>query len=92
VGESTEESAPRRRVGYVSGRWQVTYLSPGEPGRDADVRRGLLVGPLVSDVSRTLWVAVLPDGGKRRTMIRRDWITSIAPPRPAERLSPRGCR
>ena len=72
---------PRRQVAYVCGQWRVTYLCSGESGEDTGERRGLLVGPLVTDMSTALWVAVIPDGSKYRTMIRRDAITHIAPPR-----------
>jgi hypothetical protein len=64
-------------VGYVCGQWRIAYVS----GVDNDVRHGLIVGPLVADVSTALWVAVVPDGSERRTMIHRDSITNIAPPR-----------
>ena len=69
----------RRRLAYVCGQWQwrVTYLCPGESGRDGRLRSGLLVGPLVSDLDGVLWVAVLPDGCTERTMIRRDAITGL---------------
>jgi hypothetical protein len=67
----------RRRVAYVCGRWRVTYRCSGE----SETRRGLLVGPLVPDPSTALWVAVVPDGSKQRTMIRRDAITEITPPK-----------
>jgi len=81
VGKVDAGSAARRRVAFVSGQWRVSYLCSGEPGEEAAVRRGLLVGPLVSDTSTALWVAVVPDGSKQQTMIRRDSITGIAPPR-----------
>ena len=83
MAESDAESAKpvQRRVAFVRGQWRVTYLISGESGQDAGVRRGLLVGPLMPDVTEALWVAVMPDGDGQRTMIRRDWITSIAPPR-----------
>ena len=71
----------RRRVAYVSGRWRVTYLYSREAGHEPEVRRGVIVGPLVLDRSTALWVAVVPDGCTQRTMIRRDSITDIAPPR-----------
>ena len=75
----TEES--RRRVAFVYGHWRVTYRCAAESGRDTVVRSGLLVGPLVLDLaSPILWVAVVPDGDRPRIMIRRDSITSIAPP------------
>ena len=78
--ESTEQ--PRRRVAYVQGRWRVTYLWSDESGRDARPRSGLIMGPLVSDQpGAAIWVAVMPDGGMKRILIRRDSITSIAPPR-----------
>ena len=84
MGESDRESAEplrRRRVAYVCGQWRVTYLCAGESGRETGVRCGLLVGPLVPDLTTALWVAVVPDGSVLRTMIRRDSITNIAPPR-----------
>jgi hypothetical protein len=71
----------RRRVAYVCGHWRVTYRCSGETGREDVLRRGLLVGPLVPDPSTALWVAVVPDGSEQRTMIRRDSITDITPPR-----------
>lgn len=71
---------PRRRVAYVCGQWRVTYLWTGVSGRETQVRHGLIVGPLVSDVLTALWVPVVPDGGKELTMIRRDAITDITPP------------
>lgn len=79
MGEAVVESAKplRRQVAYVCGRWRVTYLRSGE----TDVWRGLLVGPLVSDLSTAIWVAVVPDGSNHHTMIRRDSITDITPPR-----------
>jgi len=82
VGKTDAESAesPRRQVGYVRGHWRVTYLCSGESGEETDVRRGLLVGPLVPDPSTALWVEVVPDGSRQRTMIRRDSITDIASP------------
>lgn len=73
----------RRQVAFVCGQWRVTYLCFGESGEDPDVRRGLIVGPLVSDLSTAIWVPVVPDGSKQRTMIRRDAITNITPPRHA---------
>ena len=76
-----EPAKPRRRVGYVHGKWRVAYVSPGESGGEAGVRYGLIVGPLVADVSTAIWVPVVPDGGDRHTMIHRDSITDIAPPR-----------
>ena len=76
--DSTE---PHRQVAYVHGQWRVTYRCPGESGQ-LEVRSGLIVGPLVSDLSTTaIWVAVKPDGSVKRTLIRRDSIISIAPPR-----------
>jgi hypothetical protein len=72
---------PRRRVAYVCGRWRVTYLCFGENGRETGVRHGLIVGPLVPDLFTTLWIAVLPDGSRQHTMVRRDSITNITPPR-----------
>jgi hypothetical protein len=59
----------------------VTYRCTGETGREDNLRRGLLVGPLVPGPSTALWVAVVPDGCVQRTMIRRDSITDITPPR-----------
>ncbi len=87
MGAAGVESAEprRRRVAYVCGRWRVTYHWSGESGRESEVRRGWLVGPLVPDLSTALWVAVVPDGSRQRTMIRRDSITDIAPPRPVRR-------
>lgn len=70
----------RRRIAYVCGQWRVTYQCSGESGREPDVRRGVLVGPLVSDPSSVLWVTVVPDGSTQRTMIRRDSITDVASP------------
>jgi hypothetical protein len=83
MGESNVESAGPlpRQVGYVYGQWRVTYRCADGPDPEADVRRGWLVGPLVPDSSTALWVTVVPDGGKQRTMIRRDSITNIAAPR-----------
>ena len=78
-GGSTEPL--RRRVAYVHGQWRVTYLCSDEPGRETDVRYGLTVGPLMPDQSTALWVAVVPDGSTQRTMVHRDSITNIAPPR-----------
>jgi hypothetical protein len=72
----------RRQVAFLRGKWRVTYRSSDEPGRETDVRRGLIVGPLVSDRSASLWVAVVADGSSRHTMIRRETITDIAPPHP----------
>jgi hypothetical protein len=69
----------RRQMAYVYGQWRVTYRYSGEPGREPDVRRGLIVGPLVSDMSTALWIAVVPDGSKQHIMIRRDSITDVAP-------------
>ena len=68
----------------------MTYLSTGEPGEEPQVRSGMIVGPLVSDVfDAAIWVAVVPDGGTKRVLIRRDSITGIAPgPRTASRLRP----
>jgi hypothetical protein len=66
-------------MAYVCGQWRVTYQCSGESGRET--RRGLLVGPLVSDPSTALWVAVVPDGCQQRTMVRRDSITDITSPR-----------
>jgi hypothetical protein len=79
VGEPDANRAVplRRRVGYVCGQWRIAYVSD----EDNDVRHGLIVGPLVADVSTALWVEVVPDGSKRRTMIHRDSITNITPPR-----------
>jgi hypothetical protein len=69
-------------VAFVYGKWRVTYLCAAESGRDTVLRSGWLVGPLVSDrVGPVIWVAVVPDGNRLRVMIRRDSITSIAPPR-----------
>jgi hypothetical protein len=83
VGEAEVEAAEplRRRVGYVCGQWRVAYVSSGESGEDTDVQYGLIVGPLVADVATAIWVAVVPDGSKQRTMIHRDSITNIEPPR-----------
>jgi hypothetical protein len=68
-------------VAFVYGQWRVTYLSAIGADGDTEVRSGLLVGPLVPDLTDpTIWVAVVPDGDHRHTMIRRDAITSIAPP------------
>ena len=80
MSEAVVESAEplRRRLAYVCGQWQVTYLCSGEAGRETNVRRGVIVGPLVPDLSTALWVAVVPNGSVRRTMIRRDSITDIA--------------
>jgi hypothetical protein len=82
VGEPELQSfdAPRRTVGYVCGRWRVAYVPTGEPGGETDVRHGLIVGPLVSDVSTVIWVAVVPDGSEQHTMIHRDSITAITTP------------
>ncbi len=80
MGEPDAETPPRK-VGYVCGRWRVTYVPSGEVGGDDDVRHGLLVGPLVTDRSTALRVAVVPDGSEQRTMIYRDSITDIAAPR-----------
>jgi hypothetical protein len=82
VGEADAESPRplRRRVAYVCGQWRVTYSCSGEPGPETALRCGLLVGPLVPDLSTVLWVAVVPDGSMQRTMIRRDSITNLAPP------------
>lgn len=83
MGKTDAESAEpiRRRVAYVCGQWRVTYTCSGGSGRETHVQCGLLVGPLVPDLSTALWVAVVPDGSMQRTMIRRDSITKIAPPR-----------
>lgn len=83
VSEADAESAlpPRRRMAYVGGHWRVTYLHSSEQGREAHVREGLLVGPLVADTSgTTLWVAVVPNGSIQHTMVRRDSIIHIEPP------------
>lgn len=72
--------SPRRQVAFVQGHWRVTYLCD-KSDRPTEVRSGLLVGPLVPDLSSsTIWVAVMPDGNKPHTLIRRDSITSIATP------------
>lgn len=78
----TESTKPlRRRVAYVHGQWRVTYRCPGESGQ-IEVRSGLIVGPLVADLSATaIWVAVKPDGSLKPTLIRRDSIISITTPR-----------
>jgi hypothetical protein len=71
---------PQRQVAFVHGHWRVTYVCD-ESDRHTEVRSGLLVGPLVPDrSSSTIWVAVVPDGNKPHTMIRRNSITSIAIP------------
>jgi hypothetical protein len=82
VGEADAESPRplRRRMAYVHGQWQVTYLCSGEPGPETDLRCGVIAGPLVPDLSTALWIAVVPDGSIQRTMIRRDSITNITPP------------
>jgi hypothetical protein len=84
VDEVAPQSAQpiQRRVAYLHGPWRVTYLHCTASGRQTDVQRGLIVGPLVSDRSTaTVWVAVIPDGRTQRIMIRRDAITSITSPR-----------
>jgi hypothetical protein len=90
LGESDARAVEplRRRIAYVCGQWRVTYQHSGEPGRESDVRRGLLVGPLVSDPSSVLWGTVVPDGSTQRTMIRRDSITDVASPHRARRRQP----
>jgi hypothetical protein len=78
--DTNRTEPPRRQVAFVQGRWWVTYLCDA-PDRHTEVRSGLLVGPLVPDLSSsTIWVAVVPDGNKPHIMIRRDSITSIATP------------
>jgi hypothetical protein len=70
-----------RRAAYVHGQWRVTYLRCAESGQQADIERGLLVGPLISDPSTAIVrVAVMPDGSTHHVLIRRDSITSITPP------------
>jgi hypothetical protein len=84
VDEGAPESVEpirRRVVAYVHGPWRVTYRRCTESGRQTDIQRGLVVGPLVYDPSTaTVWVAVIPDGGTQHIMIRRDAITSITSP------------
>ncbi len=79
MGQSSSgpDEPRRRQVAFVCGRWRVTYLVAGGPEQRSPVRRGVIEGPLVPDRSMALWVAVTPEGGRHRTMIRREWITSI---------------
>jgi hypothetical protein len=77
--EPASTEPPQRTVGYVCGQWRVAYVPSGEADGENDVRHGVIVGPLVADVSTAIWVAVVPDGSNHRTMIHRDSITSIAP-------------
>jgi hypothetical protein len=80
VSEAESAKPSRRQVAYLQGRWRVTYLWSDESGREARPRSGVITGPLVSEqADPAIRVAVMPDDGMKRILIRRDSITSIAP-------------